>query len=103
VRGKIEKQFDYFQRRLPFLCEKYRGQEFTTANQILSDKVAYYNDQRVHLETGEPPMQHWEQAVGAGQGRLRPIAEEYDLGDIFTLHLERTVGKDGTFPFLGQR
>lgn len=23
--------------------------------------------------------------------------------EIFRLHLERTVGKDGTFPFLGQR
>ena len=23
--------------------------------------------------------------------------------DLFSLHLERTVGKDGTFPFLGQR
>jgi transposase InsO family protein len=99
-RGKIEKRFDYFQRRLPFLCEKYRVQEFAEGNRIVAEAVAYYNAERVHLETGEIPTRRWE---AAEQGRMRPLPEDADLRDIFSLHLERTVGKDGTFPFLGQR
>jgi transposase InsO family protein len=103
ARGKIEKRFDYFQRRLPFLCEKYRVREFGDANRILGDAVAYYNDARVHLETGEIPTRRWEEAIATAQDRLRPLPADVDVADLFSLHLERTVGKDGTFPFLGQR
>jgi transposase InsO family protein len=102
-RGKLEKRFDYFQRRLPFLGEKYRVQEFAEGNRLVVEAVAYYNDERVHLETGEIPTRRWEEAVAAEQGRLRPLPDEADVREIFSLHLERTVGKDGTFPFLGQR
>ena len=37
------------------------------------------------------------------RGRLRLLPADVDLTDLFSLHLERTVGNDGTFPFLGQR
>jgi hypothetical protein len=33
----------------------------------------------------------------------RPLPDEVDLTDLYSLHLERTVGEDGTFPFLGGR
>jgi hypothetical protein len=49
------------------------------------------------------PTRRWEAAMAAEQERLRPLPAELDLTDIFSLHLERTVRKDGTFPFLGQR
>jgi hypothetical protein len=103
ARGKIEKHFDYFQRRLPFLCEKYQVREVTEGNRILADIVAYYNEERMHLETGEIPARRWQEAMAADLGQLRPLSADVDLTDIFSLHLERTVGKDGTFPFLGQR
>ena len=52
---------------------------------------------------GEIPTRRWEEATAAEQGRLRPLPEDADLRDFFSLHLEWTVGKDGTFPFLGQQ
>jgi hypothetical protein len=103
ARGKIEKRFDYFQRRLPFLCEKYRVREVAEGNRLLAEAVAYYNDERVHLETGELPTRRREAAMVVEQGRLRPPPAEADRTDILRLHLERTVGKDGSFAFLGQR
>jgi hypothetical protein len=77
--------------------------DYGEGNRILSDEVAYYNDARVHLETGEVPMRRWAEGLLADLGRLRPLPADVDLTDIFSLHLERTVGQDGTFPFLGQR
>jgi hypothetical protein len=78
-------------------------QELAEGNRILAEAVAYDHEERVHLETGERPRRRWEEAIAAEQGRLRPLPGEADLREIFRLHLERTVGKDGTFPFLGQR
>jgi hypothetical protein len=61
--------------------------------------IAYYNDERVHLETGAIPTRRWEEAIAAEPGRLRPLPDEAEVREIFSLHLERTVGKDGTFPY----
>jgi transposase InsO family protein len=55
ARGKLEKWFDYFPRRLPFVCEKYRVCAFREINRSLSEEVAYYNERREHLELGEIP------------------------------------------------
>jgi hypothetical protein len=102
-RGKIDKRFAYFQRRRPVLCAKYRVQACAEGNRSLAEAVAYDNAERVHLETGESPTRRWEEAVAAAQGRLRPLPEGADWREIVRLHLERTVGTDGTFPCLGQR
>lgn len=72
ARGKIAKRCDDFQRRLPFLCEKYRVQECAEGNRILAEAVAYSHEERVHLETGEIPTRRWEEAITAEHGRLRP-------------------------------
>ena len=61
------------------------------------------DDARVHLETGEIPTRRWEEAIATARGRQGPLPADVNVADLFSLHLERTVGKDGTFPFLGQR
>ena len=55
AKGKVEKLFDYLQRRLPCLCEKYTIKDCSDAQKILEELVSYYNDQRVHEETGKIP------------------------------------------------
>lgn len=62
AKGKVEKVFDYFQRRLPYLCEKHKVREISEAQKILDDLVSYYNDQRIHEETAEIPTRRWQQA-----------------------------------------
>lgn len=59
AKGKIEKIFDYLQRRLPYLCEKYKVKKIEEAQKILEDLLSYYNEQRVHEETGEIPSKRW--------------------------------------------
>jgi hypothetical protein len=49
-KGKIEKGFDYFQRRLPLECERYKVKTVREAMKIRADLVDFYNHKRVHLE-----------------------------------------------------
>jgi transposase InsO family protein len=103
AKGKVEKIFDYFQRRLPYLCEKHQVKDGRQAQRILDDLVSYYNDQRIHEETREIPLKRWEQAIPNGKGKLRALEPSIDLERIFSIHLHRKVRKDGTIMFMGKK
>lgn len=104
AKGKIEKLFDYLQRRLPLLCEKYNVTNLTEANRILDQEViAYYNECHLHSETLEIPDKRWKKALEEGRAYLRPIPEKTPLDLIFALHYERRLKKDGSFTFMGHR
>jgi len=101
-KGKIEKPFDYYQRRLPQECERYNVKTVSEAMKILADLVRFYDTKRVHMETGEIPTERWNRAVKEGRSKLRPLPEKIDLDAIFSLHFQRTVYNDGTFKFQGR-
>lgn len=103
AKGKVEKAFDYFQRRLPYLCEKHKVKDCREAQKILDDLVSYYNEQRTHDEIGEIPAKRWQEAINNGKGKLRPLDTSIDLDMIFSIHLKRTVRKDGTIMFIGKK
>lgn len=102
AKGKIEKRFDYFQRRLPPLCERYRITEVRHAHPVLEELIGYYNEDRPHQETGEIPATRWAGGVQRGQGRLRPVPEALDLSLLFALHHDRVVHTDGKVRFQGK-
>lgn len=102
AKGKIEKRFDYLQRRLPPLCEKYKIMEIPNAQPILDDLLGYYNDYREHQETGEIPSKRWDKAIGEGKGKLKPLNDTIDLDWVFSLHDTRCVRKDGTIMVKGK-
>lgn len=103
AKGKVEKQFDYFQRRLPFLCEKYRVTSVVEGDRILNeDLIPYYNEYHVHEETQEIPIKRWKKAIKEGKSRLRPIPWGANLELIFSLQYPRRVRKDGTIQFSGR-
>ncbi len=103
AKGKIEKLFDYFQRRLPFLCEKHKITDCSQAQKILDELVAFYNEQRVHEETGQIPVQRWQNALENGKAKLKPLDPSVDLDYVFSIHLKRVVRKDGTLMFMGKK
>ncbi|HAM53220.1 MAG TPA: hypothetical protein DCP92_21915 [Nitrospiraceae bacterium] len=84
AKGKIEKLFDYLQRRLPFLCEKHKITNSKDAQPILDEIVYFYNHQRVHEETKEIPAQRWQKALAEGRSKLRPLDPSADLDFCFT-------------------
>jgi hypothetical protein len=103
AKGKVEKAFDYFQRRLPYLCEKHKVKEISEAQKILDELVCYYNDQRIQEETGEIPTQRWQEAIKNGKDKLRSLDPSIDLDQIFSIHLKRKVRKDGSIMFMGKK
>jgi transposase InsO family protein len=103
AKGKVEKIFDYLQRRLPYLCEKHKVKDVSEAQKILDDLVSYYNEQRIHEETGEIPLKRWEQAINSGKGKLRAVEPSVDLERVFSIHLQRKARKDGTIMFMGKK
>jgi len=103
AKGNIEKVFDYFQRRLPYLCEKQRVRNCSEAQKILDDLVCYYNEQRVHNETGEIPAKRWQNAIEGSKGKLRLLQTTVDLDMIFSIHLKRKARKDGTIMFMNKK
>lgn len=104
AKGKVEKRFDYLQRRVPYLCERYRIKNLTAANKILQEEVVgYYNEWHIHAETHERPNKRWERALRDGRCHLRPLPPKLSLDQIFGLHYERRLRSDGSFSFEGQR
>jgi len=103
AKGKVEKVFDYFQRRLPYLCEKHRIRNCSEAQKILDELVRYYNEQRVHDETGEIPARRWQNAIEGSKGKLRSLQTTVDLDMIFSIHLKRKARKDGTIMFMNKK
>jgi len=101
-KGKIEKGFDYFQRRLPFECERYQVKTVREAMKILTDLVDFYNVKRVHMETEEIPIERWKRADKDKRSKLRPLPSDLDLDAIFSLHFPRTIYNDGTIKFQGK-
>ena len=102
AKGKIEKRFDYFQRRLPYLCERYKITNLTKANELLQELIRDYNQLHIHAETREIPDKRWQKAIEEGRSLLRPIPEKTPLDLIFALHYERFVRNDGTISFAGK-
>ncbi len=101
-KGKIEKPFDYFQRRLPQECERYNVKTVKDAMNILSDLVYFYDYKRIHMETGEIPVERWNRALKEGRTKFKSIPNDIDLDAIFSLHFQRTVHNDGSFTFKGK-
>jgi hypothetical protein len=102
AKGKIEKRFDYLQRRLPPLCERYKIMKTPNAEPILEELLSYYNDRREHQETREIPSKRWERAIGEGKSKLKPLNDTVDLDWVFSLHDTRSVRKDGTIMVKGK-
>jgi transposase InsO family protein len=102
AKGKIEKRFDYLQRRIPYLCERYQITNLTKANQVLRDEVAFYNQKHPHAETGEIPEKRWNKALEEGRAYLQDLPDKIPLDIIFALHYPRVVDKTGSIEFAGR-
>lgn len=104
AKGKIEKKFDYLQRRIPFLCKKYNISNAAAALPIIEDVLDYYNFRRINDETKEIPYERWKNAEVQGRSAIRHISVfDADLDFIFSLHFERVVRRDGTVSFNGSK
>jgi len=102
AKGKIERRFGYFQRRLVSLLAYERIQNHHDANALLQAQIAHYNAQQVCRTTGQTPNQAWEQALQENRSSLRPPPTPSQLDLHLALHCQRRLNTDHTVDFLGR-
>jgi len=102
AKGKVEKSFDYLQRRIPYLCERKKIKDIKGGSEILQEVLDHYNTKRIHEETHEIPEERWKRAVSTGDMYFREIPDGMDIDFIFSLHYPRVVRKDGTISYRGK-
>lgn len=102
AKGKIERRFGYFQRRLVSLLAYEGIGDHDQANELLRHQIAFYNAHRVCRTTGLTPDQAWEKALAEKRSRLgSPLAAK--LLDLhLALHCQRRLNSDHTVDFLGR-
>lgn len=103
AKGKVERQHQYWQNRLPgyFQSESVRG--IQEANEHLDRLRIHHNEHEKHRELQMTPQEAWGRAVAAGRNVLRPFKRDPWWPYVWSLRSEVKVGVDGTVPVGGQR
>lgn len=102
AKGKIERLFGTFQKRLVTLFAYEKIQNYHQANRLLEQEIEHHNQHHRHATTGLTPVQAWEKALEEGRSKLQPLLEEKLLNLHFALHIPRRVSSASTVAFLGR-
>jgi hypothetical protein len=101
AKGKIERRFGYFQRRLVSLFAYEGIRDSIQANALLQDQIRFYNAHQVCRTTGLTPNQAWDKALEEQRSVLRPPPDAARLDLHLALHTQRRLNADHTVDFLG--
>jgi hypothetical protein len=100
AKGKIERRFGTFQRRLVTLLAYAGATDWLRAGEVLQKEIARQN-RRVTRSTGKVPADVWEEQMLAGKGRIRACPPPSLLDLHFSLSCTRRVNSDSTVDFEG--
>ena len=102
-KGKIERQFGFWQKRLPALFAVESVANRSQANELLAAQIHWHHQNHVSRSTGLTPQQAVEKSISERSSCWRPAppAELLDLH--LAVHHTRIVQKAGEISFLGRR
>jgi hypothetical protein len=102
-KGKVERQFDFWQKRLPALFAMESVSSRQQANELLASQIQWHHQNHVSRTTKLTPLQAVEKSQSEGSACWRPAppAELLDLH--LATHHTRVVQKAGEISFLGRR
>lgn len=102
AKGKIERRFGFFQKRLISLLSLEKISDYDAANVLLADQIQHHNQTFVCRTTGLTPNQSWELALTENRSRMRPTP----IPPLLDLHLAhyipRRLNPDHSVDFLGR-
>lgn len=103
AKGKIERQHQFWQNRLPsyFLAESICS--IAVANEHLEPLREHHNQHEVHRELQMRPQAAWDQAEKEGRSALRPCRRDPWWPYIWSVRTPVKVDIDGTVPAGTQR
>jgi len=102
AKGKIERLFGTFQRRLVSLFAFEKIQNHDQANLFLQNEIEHYNQSHCHASTGSTPDQAWQKALDEKRSMLKPVPAGALLNLHLALHIPRRVSSASTIEFLGR-
>lgn len=102
-KGKIERQFDFWQKRLPILFRMEGVSNHAEANELLVEQIDWYESSHVCRGTGMTPRQAIEENLEHGFGCWREAPPESLLSLHLSVHHERTVSRSNRISFLGRQ
>ena len=102
AKGKIERLFGTFQKRLVTLFAYEQVRDDDHANDLLQQEIDYHNQHHRHTTTGLTPNDAWQKALAEGRSKLQPVPAESLLNLHLALHLPRRVSSASTVEFLGR-
>jgi hypothetical protein len=103
AKGKIEREHQFWQGRLPayFASEKIR--EIATANTHIDGLRTHHNAHEVHRELRQTPQRAWDQAKKENRSALRPAPRCPWWPYVWSVRTTLKVGPDGRVPIGTQR
>lgn len=100
AKGKIERRFGTFQKRMVTLLAHAKARTWMQADEVLQMEIARNNRTRSR-STGKIPLQSWEQQCPTSASRMRPCPDPALLDLHFSLRCSRRVNTDQTIDFQG--
>ena len=102
AKGKIERRFGIFQRRLASLLAFEKITDYKNANALLQTQITWHNQHHVCRTTGLIPNAAWDLALNEKRNHHRPIPAVPLLDLHLALYVQRRLNADFTLDFLGR-
>ena len=102
-KGKIERQFGFWQKRLPALFAMEAVSCREQANELLASQIDWHHANHVSRSTGLSPLHAVEKSISEGSACWRPAPPPELLDLHLATHHTRVVQKAGEISFLGRR
>ncbi len=102
-KGKVERQFNLWQKRLPALFRLEGITNHDDANSLLAEQIHWYEHKHVCRSTGMTPRQAIEKNLEEGHACWRPAPPECLLDLHLSVHHQRVVSAAHQISFLGRQ
>ena len=102
AKGKIERRFDTFQKRLVSLLAFEKITDYKNAHTRLQAQIAWHNQHHVCRTTALTPNAAGELALKEKRSQLRPVPAGPLLDLQLALYVQRRLNADYTLDFLGR-
>ena len=103
AKGKIEREHQFWQGRLPAYFASEKIQELALANTHIDALRAHHNAHEVHRELRQTPQRAWDQAQKEKRSALRPAPCCPWWPYVWSIRTSLKVGPDGRVPIGTER
>ena len=103
AKGKVEREHQYWQGRLPAYFASEKIDQIQEANPRIDDLRTHRNAREVHRELRQTPQRAWDQALKEGRSVIRPAPRCAWWDYVWSVRTALKIGPDGRVPIGTQR